>query len=155
MADQNPYAAPQTQDESRDTEDMKSSPLSINTRAVLIFALTGLALGWMFFFLWQFPWIVPADSNLAPGEEQIAKAGGILFVIAFISIWLPAGLACRGRWSLLATGLLLALTIYFGLALYPSAEVWLYPVRLAMHLLQCGILTCWAVNCFRQRLPSA
>ncbi len=132
-----------------------SSTLSINTRVVLIFALTGLAIGWIFFVLWQFPWIVPADSNLGTGEEQIAYAGGMLFVIAVFSICLPAGLAGKGRGSLLATGLLLGLSVYFGLALYPSAEVWHYPVRLAMHGLQCGILGCWGVNCWRQQTQRA
>lgn len=132
-----------------------NSPLAINTRAVLIFALTALALGWIFFFLWQFPWIVPADSNLGSVEKPIAFAGGTLFVIALLSICLIAGLAGAGRWSLWPTILLLALSVFFGLALYPSAEVWHYPVRLAMHVLQCGILVCWAVNCWKQQTPSA
>lgn len=87
--------------------------------------------------------------TLADNTEPIQWAGLRLALIAFIGIWLPAGLAGQARWTLLPTALLLGLTIYCGIELYPRSEVWRYPVRLAMHVLQSGVLLLWAGHCLK------
>lgn len=118
--------------------------MSINTRALCILSLAWLTIFWLLFIAEQY-------LSLADNSEPTKLAGLRLALIAFIGLWLPAGLAGQARWTLLPTALLLALTIYCGLELYPTSEIWLYPIRLTMHLLQGGILLCWALHCLERR----
>jgi hypothetical protein len=122
-------------------------PLSINARATCILGLTGLTLFWLFLAISQV-------LSLADNTEPIQWAGLRLALIAFVGLWLPAGLAGQGRWTLLPTVFLLSLTIYCGFEIYPTSDVWRYPIRLAMQLLQAGILLLWAVHCARQRVAT-
>jgi hypothetical protein len=75
---ENPYKAPQVVDHqtesSHDFSNIKRQKLSINVRAVLIFALTGLAISWFIFFIVQLPWIVPADSDFGCGLSLYPRA---------------------------------------------------------------------------------
>jgi len=156
MLSENPYQASQIvdrQDESSHELSAKNyQKLSINVRAVLIFALTGLAINWFIFFIVQLPWIVPADSDLGSAQSKIAGAGGILFCVCCASICLPAGVAGQATSSLIITCVLLIISIGCGLNLYPMSAVWNYPYRLSMHVLQCGILIVWARHCLRRHM---
>jgi hypothetical protein len=153
---ENPYKAPQIDDRqdesSREASNKKLQKLSLNARAVLIVALTGLTISWFIFFIVQLPWIVPADSDFGSAQLKIAAAGGILFFVCFAAIWLLAGVAGENESSLILTSFLLILSLGCGLNLYPTSEIWNYPYRFSMLVLQCGILIVWAWHCRRRHV---
>ena len=102
---------------------------------VTFFALS--AIFWLLFAFSEFPLIVPADHNatLVKDAEQSSAAGGGLFVLSLICIWIPTGSFGRRRVLVAVTLATSAGWLAVTPFLYPELAVVRFPCRLSAHLL--------------------
>ncbi len=111
------------------------------------------AIFWLLFALSEFPLIVPADHNgtLVKQAEQSSAAGGCLFVLSLICIWIPTGVFGQRR-------VLVGITLVTGAGwlavtpfLYPELAVVRFPYRLSMHLLGFFVLLIGVATAYQPR----
>ncbi len=114
-------------------------------RLFVTVSFTGLAIFWMLFCVSPHAW-------MAINSERSLMAGGCLFFLSLIAIWLPTGFFGRGRFFLGLAVVVMAGWLAVSPWLYPSLTLDEIRYRLSAHvmgfvLLGIGTITTYKREC--------